>query len=465
MNDSPILETPVTGVQTSEPPLLSPLAPIKSVRGGPSGTDFRLFKRADNGRELPKDAPGWRDRFYYFRFTYKGTSYARCLETTDSVDAQRRARQRYKEITLAVQREDYDAVDRTKLRQTLTCTVAQLVTVYRGLALDASEDTREQNINALYLILSLQVPGAAKETLEHLPVAAINGGLAKAWFDQARRRAAGDGPSADGQSGTDQRKGNSIKRSAKSRFGHVRSLFTPRALAGYDAAGLNIGKTNITAFLQAGLAHTFTRLPRNEYNPPSDEIITATLAAWEALQDTNLFVAIGLELSFGLRKREIAQARANWLSVRQGYPVIDAECKVKNGTGLLQVRAIDPFYTILKRKLDAGAPKSPTEYLIGGVVSHREDTIFRSVGHWLRDLGWSTQKTNHALRAYAGSQIAMKYGIYEAQTWLRHSTVKVTEDHYSHFVRKFKPSDPDALPVRWATLDPNAAPQLRILHA
>jgi hypothetical protein len=37
---------------------------------------------------------------------------------------------------------------------------------------------------------------------------------------------------------------------------------------------------------------------------------------------------------------------------------------------------------------------------------------------WPRGLGWETQKTNHGLRAYAGSQIAMKYGIYEAQTWL-----------------------------------------------
>jgi hypothetical protein len=61
-------------------------------------------------------------------------------------------------------------------------------------------------------------------------------------------------------------------------------------------------------------------------------------------------------------------------------------------------------------------------------------------------------KTNHALRAYAGSQVAMKYGIYEAQMWLRHSTVKVTEQNYSHFVNKFKPADLEQLPTRWAVI-------------
>jgi integrase len=63
---------------------------------------------------------------------------------------------------------------------------------------------------------------------------------------------------------------------------------------------------------------------------------------------------------------------------------------------------------------------------------------------------WETMKTNHALRAYAGSQVAMKYGIYDAQCWLRHSTVKVTEQHYSHFIKRFRPADLDTIPARWA---------------
>lgn len=88
--------------------------------------------------------------------------------------------------------------------------------------------------------------------------------------------------------------------------------------------------------------------------------------------------------------------------------------------------------------------------IITGTETYRTDDLFRAVSAWLRGLGWETMKTNHALRAYAGSQVAMKYGIYEAQIFLRHSTVKVTEQNYSHFVSKFKPANLDQIPARWA---------------
>jgi hypothetical protein len=134
---------------------------------------------------------------------------------------------------------------------------------------------------------------------------------------------------------------------------------------------------------------------------------------------------------------------------------------VKNGSGIVQVRAVDPFYSIMKRKIAEmkwapdpanSGPDAVSDLIITGTVTYRTDDIFRAVSAWLRGLGWETMKTNHALRAYTGSQIAMKYGIYEAQMWLRHSTVKVTEQHYSHFVNKFKPADLENLATRWATL-------------
>jgi integrase len=87
-----------------------------------------------------------------------------------------------------------------------------------------------------------------------------------------------------------------------------------------------------------------------------------------------------------------------------------------------------------------------------------------AVSEWLRKLGWKTNKTNHALRAYAGSQIAMKYSIYEASGWLRHSTVKVTENHYTYFIKRFKPADLNTIPARWATVEAKA-PELFVLPA
>jgi integrase len=95
---------------------------------------------------------------------------------------------------------------------------------------------------------------------------------------------------------------------------------------------------------------------------------------------------------------------------------------------------------------------------------YTEDATFRAVSAFLRGLGWDTGKTNHELRKYAGSQIAMRYGIYDAQCWLRHSTVKVTEQHYTGYVKRFKPADLTTIAAHWATLAP-AAPILRIVDA
>jgi integrase len=170
-----------------------------------------------------------------------------------------------------------------------------------------------------------------------------------------------------------------------------------------------------------------------------------------AEQDRNLYLAIGHELSFGLRIGEMAQAKWGWHQVRSGYPVLDGAASVKNGSAMIQVRALDPWYSHMQFQIDLHNWRTePADHIIIGSEAYRQDGLYRAISDWLRHLGWETKKTNHALRAYAGGQVAMKYGIYEAQMFLRHSTVKVTEQNYSHFVKKFRPQDPNTIAARWA---------------
>jgi integrase len=274
--------------------------------------------------------------------------------------------------------------------------------------------------------------------------------VARQWFDATQRTVLVE---------PDQEAAASLKRSANSRWAQAKSLFTDRCLAYYEDRQLLTASqvAEVHAFLRAGDNARFARIPKQIYNPPSDDIIRATLNDWEKLEDRNLFLAIGHELAFGLRKGELEQARWSWHTVRAGYPVLDGRASVKNGSGLIQVRALDPWFTIMQTTAILnhwwGTPGEAEELIIQGNDTYRTDGLFRAVSDFLRTRGWETMKTNHALRAFAGSQIAMKFGIYEAQMWLRHSTVKVTEQHYSHFVNKFKPSDVNTLPARWATVD------------
>jgi integrase len=408
---------------------------------------FRLFKRDDSGRDFASDAPGWKERDYYFRVQIHGKRYVRCLETNDATEAQRRARLKSAEIRDSLSRGDYKRLEKTKLRQTSTEPVSKLIVAYRNSAGDASKDTRTQNINAIKQLLA-DVYGTKEP--EALPCSQINATLARRWFELATAKA---------QANPDQAEQTSIKRSANSRFVQAKSLFIPKAMAAYRESGLYI--QSFDEFSSAFKTYRFGRVPKTEYNPPDDELISKTLTDWEKLEDRNLFLAIGHELAFGLRASEMGQVTWSLWTTRSGYPVIAGEIKVKNGTALVQVRALDPWFSILRTKIAAkGWRGEPDDYIITGSQTHRTDEIFRAVSDWMRAHGWETQKTNHALRAYAGSQIAMKFGIYEAQMWLRHSNVKVTEDHYSHFVKAFKPADPDSLPARWATAAQTFEPKI-----
>lgn len=406
---------------------------------------FRLYKRDDAGREMAPSAAGFKDRPYYFRFTHKGKAYPRNLETNDATEAQRRAKAKYAEIVSAVTTGEYRRLDATKMRQDRQATLEQLFAAYRSGPAEANAKTRELNINALK-----QICGSGRESAQ--TVRELTPTLARHFFESVTTKI---------MATPNQEAAASLKRSANSRWTQAKSLLTPRCLAHYqDQELLPAGKSGlagIEAFIQAGDNARFNRIPKQNYNPPSETIIAATLAAWEKLEERDMFLTIGHELAFGLRKGEMEQARWNWHTQRAGYPVLDGRAQVKNGSGLVQVRALNPYYTTMMDKVAANHWRADeNELIITGTDYYRSDELYCRVGGWLRSLGWETLKTNHALRAYAGSQVAMKYGIYEAQMFLRHSTVKVTEQNYSHFVNKFKPADLATIPARWATIAPAA---------
>jgi integrase len=411
-----------------------------------------LYKRDDRGGRLSPTDPGWKARDYYFRFQYQGQIFIRCLQTNDAEKAQKYARAKMAEIKNAIVKGEYDRLAGTSLRAPAASKVSELIKHYTEAPGDASETTRIQNAHALRQLL--RTTKGAEADVDSLPVTEINAALAHAWFTAAGLKV---------KAAPDQATQNSLKKSANSRFVQASSLFTPRARASYQTKGLD--QACFSEFTSAGQLQRFTRLAKDHYNPPADAIIQTTLADWLAIEDRNLFLAIGHELAFGLRKGELAQATWRWWSTREGYPVLDGAADVKSGSAYVQVRALDPWFNQMRARIEAkGWRGQLDDFIITGTETNRSDDIFRAVSEWIRNHKWETMKTNHALRAYAGSQVAMRYGIYEAQCWLRHSTVKVTEQHYTHFIKRFRPSDLSTLPARWAQA-PNQAPELRIVEA
>jgi integrase len=323
------------------------------------------------------------------------------------------------------------------LRQISVVNLATLRTAYFKAPVEASVTTRNQNWNALEQLISIsELPSSNSSS------SIINTELAAAWFQAATQKVEAE---------PDQAKQATLKRSANSRFSQAASVFTARALAYYKLSGIH--HAGFDKFLAAGELYQFIRIPRKDYLPPAETIINATFEAWKALNDRNLFLAIGHALAFGLRAGEIIQAKWKWWTQREGYPVLEGDGVFKSGTGHLTVRALDPWFNVMRERIITKTWRTKEEdYILEGHDTQRWDLVYRAASAWLRAQGWETQKTNHALRAYAGSQVAMRYGIYEAQTWLRHSSVLVTEQHYSYFVKAFRPADVTKMAAQWATV-------------
>lgn len=395
---------------------------------------FTLYKRDAAGKQIPTaQLAAHRERPFHFRFEFRGQVYKRALETTDAAIAQQRARLKFTEIKDAIIKGEYERLDGTKTRHVIHATLGELIAAYRTSPVKAAASTRESNIRALQNLLLRVIPCSTRESLLATPFPKlVNGDTAEAWFQLTAIAP---------------QSANSLWRQAAS-LGAPRAVFTYKKLKIYHAC--------LDAFARTG---TVCQRPVSKAaaRPPSDETIARTLDAWTALENRNLFLAIGHELAFGLRAGEVCQAKGNWWAVKYGAPTLCATGSFKhNLEGYFELPGLDPFFTTLRTKAFARGwlPVPPDEFIITGSNSYRADGIEREVSAFLRALGWDTNKTNHALRAYAGGQVALKYGIYKAKEFLRHSSVKVTEQHYMYLMKHpLIDSIRDACPARWATLE------------
>lgn len=406
---------------------------------------FTLHKRGADGKQIPvAQLPQHRERPWHFRFEFRGVSYSRCLETTDAAIAQQRARLKYAEIKNAIIAGEYDRLDATKTRHVQHATLGELLAAYRASPVKANPKTREANIRALLNMVGRCCGSATTDQLFQTPFPKlINGDTAEAWFKLQD---------------IEPQTANSLWRQAA-------SLCAPRALFIYKK--LKMWHQCLEDFAETGVV---CQRPVSKVapRPPADDIIAATLRAWENLEHRNLFLAIGHELAFGLRAGEVAQARDDWWTVKYGAPMLCATGQFKhNHEGYFELPALDPFYTIMRTKaLARGWINSVgnSTFIIDGSPTYRTDGLQREVSLFLRNLGWTTNKTNHALRAYAGGLVCLKYGVYKAKEFLRHSSVKVTEQHYMYLMKHpLVDSIREACPAKWATLEA-AEPILSIVE-
>jgi len=387
------------------------------------GRNYRLFKRSDS-----RDAP------WYLYFERRRRRYLYSCKT----NAKETAIMTAKLYIDAVESQNQAAVQALLSRtgEPERATVGQLIAALERLpGLEIADRTRADYINCLRNVLS-RVHGPEPDRLS---TTLLNEATAEKWFELATERA---------KLAPDQGEAVRIKRSANSLFNQARGAVAPFIAAKLAKTGLAL--PDFAPFHHAFKQYGFRGVKSQVYRLPSDALVQRTLEEWKKLADRNQFLAVGLMLSCGLRAGELPQVCWGWIRQQGGVTMLSNAAQVKNQSGYLEVRPIDPYWsTLLRIAGKHGWRGAPEETILQGTDTEKSEGVTRGVSAWMRELGWETTKTNHALRAYAGGQVAMKYGIWSASGFLRHSSVLVTEQHYLYLI-KSRTTDPDQIPITWA---------------
>lgn len=322
-------------------------------------------------------------------------------------------------------------------------TIAALCNAYETMPQQAAPVSRRRGAVMLRLIIRKALAlaawrkahGPTRQLPDLLPTAAevdtlktsiLTADLVRDYFDYARTMSEA--------AANDENRARYLK-SGNSCWQQTCGIFADFALARYPKLGITL--PDMGPFRTAGKAELFKGVP-DEYTPAPDSLIRETLRQWARCPDRNIYLTIGLELACGLRAGETRQVTWGMFQRCSDGWLLDGRGRVKNRSGLFIVTPIDPFWRVFLRRIAREKwqgkpeelllcnPQDPTKPAPGNLTRHVSD--------WMRALGWQTEKTNHELRKFSGSLVALQHGIYQAQRWLRQSDVGTTQQFYTRYI-------------------------------
>lgn len=424
------------------------------------GREYTLMKR-DQAMNAP----------WYLRIRFRGKEYLRSSNTNDADLAISKA----KKIVHAILHGDSRFLQETKLRdpvkyatlgpqralpapenqplpenQKVPSTVFDL---YRAQA-PVARGTVNGNINALCNMLRV-VFGEDTDT-EKVSVLQLTPAFVRAFQNKSVETVKAQKLAAAAERTALAR----AQRTANSLWNQARSLFIPAMMLKYRDAGL-VFPADFDA-----LANTakISGVERTRYMQPPDKLIHSTIAALRGmmakveaavavgnppkpecgkrtdlkketapepnldLQD-RMAVVLALAIGCGFRPGEMKAARVGWIGrVNDEWSVTLPKEVTKNELPR-RLRLPTEFQPYILRFIERRKLK-PEDLLIPN-----SGCVTRATSRWMRDLGWTGTKTNHALRKYYGYLIAKTYGMEVAQWALDHADISTTQNSYAGLIK------------------------------
>lgn len=384
------------------------------------GRNLTLIKR-----EQSKDAP------WYLRIEHRRKPYWRSTDTTDAELALNKA----KTLIKAILEDDSHTLQSTRLREPVRyAKLGEVCALFEKLT---SVGDPKKTLSALRCL----VRGAfgAEAVMEQVSTERLTAKAVRDFQANAVKRVREQKFNA-----AQQRAGLvRAQRTANSVWNQAHAMFKAELMAQYADAGLHFPDAFKTEFLTAP---KIKGLPRVQYVQPLDGLLEVTLRGQERLMAAaqrlgfvgagefkdRRVVAFILEMGCGLRAGELTAAQGSWLGRANGALAVSLPLEyTKNG---MQRQLLVPgeyegylLAYVQRRNIKADDRLVPN----GGKV-------VRVVSRWMRRLGWTGTKTNHALRKYFGYVIAKEYGMEVAQWMLGHADIATTQKLYAGIIKNEK---------------------------
>jgi integrase len=373
------------------------------------GRTYTLYKIVDS-----EGAP------YYLHIQRSKKRHQHSLETNQ----QKVAISRAKTFIDSLFAERWDIIDQLKFRKT-SASLKQVIEHYKKIA---GIEPRSVRNNELAMLLVLRRVLRSSPEPAAISLADIDQSIALRFQDETIRlycEKAGVDPNAQREAR------ERALRSSRSTICQARCLFSRRPehdlVARYEAAGLVIPKS-IETFMKCKLRGRYVK---EDYLAPPDSVVQAAFVDIEKVKDRdpNLYKIFWAAVGAGLRRKEIGLLDWSHFCERDG------QTWVSGGIGKNGARIEVPMQTKAVQALDPFRQRS-------GKVIIGEDIQWASkrLNWWMRLQGWNTEKKLHELRAYVGSLIYRK-SPHAAMAFMRHRSIKTTEDFYVRYGAAAKPVD------------------------
>ena len=337
-------------------------------------------------------------------------------------------------------------------------TVGDLVDLYELQApteLGIAKASAKRNAGQLLRIIELARP---QSTGRNLRIEEITDDLARDYIAAARKTGRSDS-------------------SIRSSINQARSLFTPRLMYLYkktlslpnsrsrDIAGQHSYKSRSRApELGFSISSLNLKTSIEEFVPiPAEIVAKMETEAHGPLRECqpSAYRAYLLMSRLGLRNSEVVAVRKGWFETHNGTRLLvlkdrpQEAFKLKNSlSGAIGVS------DALWGQLTEGLPEQ-WDYLIDErTMTDRFDAAYRTLNNFIRQFLPDRKKGAYELRKWAGSIVATRSGIYAAQQFLRHRSVKTTESYYATYLKTIHGISADDLSSIYASkeavVDPTA---------